>query len=1244
MKILAIRFKNLASLEDTNEIDFTKEPLSKAGIFAITGPTGAGKSTLLDALCLALYARTPRYLQAKETGIEIQDQAGNKISQGDVRGILRDGTAEGFAEVEFAGVDGNNYKAKWSVKRARNKIDGNLQADTVELLNLTTNGTFPGKKTETLREIERVVGLNFEQFTRSVLLAQGDFTAFLKADKAAKASLLEKLTGTNIYSEISVGIYNKFKEADTELRNLKQQVAGIERLTEEERMALHAQQEELGVKISSQQVTIAELGAAISWYQLLDTLEKSREQAADQYQQATLAMENAGERIRTLTLVEHVQAARGPVEASRYYEQQLTEKEKALQEINARIVRTTEAQQQAAAALETANTAVLHAQQEAAKHQPDIVRARELDTLTGEKDRQLQQAGTEAANAQKQQDAHLKAFEEKEKEIQTLAQVIGKLEDWQRDNLGRKDIAENIIEISAQLGHTAKLLPVQQEALKEQQENASFIQKAQEQITGLQEKADKEQTESTRLQTELETANTLLQAIPLETLKEKDTSLVQQIREGEAAKIHWERLFGSLQEKERTARQLENCEQELKEKMAARAEKQAELTVAQAKKEQSDKLLHQARLQIAENVESLRAQLVQDEPCPVCGSKAHPFVTDHPLAHAMLKTLEEAYNAALGHYNTLSGDISSLEQFCKKLQLDSATFTQSLQERVAQIKTLEEKWAGFSLAAASTVTTDENRAQWLEEQVQQLQTAQRDITVQLNAYEAKRNAVEELRNQLGIKQQALSANKEQLKDKQREKTSKEEAQERIARQLEHIADSLRTMTEQLAPHFSNPDWVDNWKKDPQGFNAKITAFAQLWKQQAEAIIANNQQLREHQSALQEMGKQGPAIATALSEKINALHQQQQAFNALQQERQALLNGATVTSFEQRLKQAIEQAVLTLQTATTAFNAGKEDLRAYTASKDTTTADITGIRSNIDKERTAISEWLNSYAATYGSTLTEEELTQLLSHTAGWIETERKAITALRDAVNTTQATLTERSLQLNNHQEKRVSEQSLEALTVSCNEAKQVLEDLGREKNNLAYRLRLDEENKLKIGDLQYTIDAKTTVHENWSKLNELIGSADGKKFRQIAQEYTLDMLLDHANMHLSMLTSRYKLLRIPGNLALQVIDKDMGDELRTVFSLSGGESFLVSLALALGLASLSSSKMKVESLFIDEGFGALDPDTLNIAMDALERLHNQGRKVGVISHVQEMTERIPTQIKVIRMANGKSKVEVTGA
>ena len=172
-------------------------------------------------------------------------------------------------------------------------------------------------------------------------------------------------------------------------------------------------------------------------------------------------------------------------------------------------------------------------------------------------------------------------------------------------------------------------------------------------------------------------------------------------------------------------------------------------------------------------------------------------------------------------------------------------------------------------------------------------------------------------------------------------------------------------------------------------------------------------------------------------------------------------------------------------------------------------------------------------------------------------------------------------------------------------------------------------------------MNVRRTESERWAKLNELAGSADGAKFRRIAQGYTLDILLNYANVQLRELTRRYRLERVPDTLALQVIDRDMCDEVRTVHSLSGGESFLVSLALALGLSSLSSNRMRVESLFIDEGFGSLDADTLRVAMDALESLRTQGRKIGVISHVQEMTERIPVRVQVSREGTGKSIVRI---
>jgi exonuclease SbcC len=198
---------------------------------------------------------------------------------------------------------------------------------------------------------------------------------------------------------------------------------------------------------------------------------------------------------------------------------------------------------------------------------------------------------------------------------------------------------------------------------------------------------------------------------------------------------------------------------------------------------------------------------------------------------------------------------------------------------------------------------------------------------------------------------------------------------------------------------------------------------------------------------------------------------------------------------------------------------------------------------------------------------------------------------------------------------------------------------------SLAVRIREDEQRRERAQSMMAEIERQRAVEERWAKMAELIGSADGKKFRNYAQQFTLDVLLGYANIHLAQLARRYRLERVASqagpSLALMVRDQDMGGEIRSVNSLSGGESFLVSLALALGLASLSSNRVKVESLFIDEGFGSLDSDTLSVAMDALDALQSLGRKVGVISHVQEMTERISTRVLVRPAGGGSSAITV---
>ena len=310
MKIVAIRGKNLASLEGEFMIDFTVEPLCSAGIFAITGSTGAGKSTLLDALCLALFDCTPRMNKAKENNVSVMDVADRGIAQNDSRSILRRGTAEGYSEVDFVALTGEVFRSRWTVRRSRGKVSGSLQKVEMTLTNLTSGVEQQGTKTELLSRISELIGLSFEQFNRSVLLAQGDFATFLKARQPEKAEILEKLTGTEIYSRISASIYERTKRAEGEYKLLQERIKGIELLTDEQLQQLSAEKEELQVRLSVSKKKEEALSGKLKWLEEEERLHTGCIQAEESLSSIRKEIEAARPRYELLARIEQAQDIR----------------------------------------------------------------------------------------------------------------------------------------------------------------------------------------------------------------------------------------------------------------------------------------------------------------------------------------------------------------------------------------------------------------------------------------------------------------------------------------------------------------------------------------------------------------------------------------------------------------------------------------------------------------------------------------------------------------------------------------------------------------------------------------------------------------------------------------------------------------------------------------------------------------------------------------------------------------------
>lgn len=989
MKILAIRGRNLASLEGEFEADFTSEPLLSAGIFAISGPTGAGKSTILDAMCLALFARTPRTDQAKENNVKLRDVNEEVLPQSDPRFLLRRGTASGYAEVDFLALNGHRYSARWSVGRARDKENGRLQSPRVTLYNIDKEEEEQGTRSELQARVVELIGLTFEQFTRSVLLAQNDFSTFLKAEQGEKASLLEKLTGTELYSSISRTIFEKNAVAKEAYDKIQARIQGIELLTEEA-------EQELQARLKESETSLLALEKAKAEQQTLQEAVKSTEQ-----QIATRQTQQKDAAVKLTRATELLNAAR------KDYEQGLVEEQRSESEFKAL--------------------------------QQELQQARGLDVRLDEAARSVADTETrlrEALARKKEGEDKLKAAQTRQQ--QSTAEIT-RLSEWRERYRSKESIAE---QLAALLLHLDAASAARQ-----------TIEKAGKTIETTKQTAERLVAQLATIQHTAETKRTQLQ---------------------------------------KTEETIARSEEELKAQNITALDKQIE----SVRMERENLLIEQARQAASGDVLELRKKLQEGAPCPVCGSTHHPVVT-HPAVTEVPKVI-----AAL------------------TLQLE-----------------------------------------------------------QLNARKAAYAVNEKQLNQL--RQQLLQLHKE-LTEADHTRTDlqgrQKLAETQIAREEAIRTESQETLTKSLSAAnrlFGNDDWQRGWQQDPDSFRDTLTTFARQWHDNTEKL----QQLQREQSAQKAEYESYASFLPSLTkqaEEVTLLHEKNRtALLALQGERARLLGGKPADQVElayTRRKEELKERMKRLQAVQTEQSGIADQLR--------------GIAGQIAEELQKASNDL---------VIRQKAL-------ADWYETWNTA------------------------H-----DNQPLELL----------LPRITQEKNEYAFRLRTQAENKQKIASQQEELNACRLENERWAKLNELAGSADGAKFRRIAQGYTLDVLLSYANVQLRDLSRRYRLERVPETLALQVIDRDMCDEIRTVHSLSGGESFLVSLALALGLSSLSSNRMKVESLFIDEGFGSLDADTLRIAMDALESLRTQGRKIGVISHVQEMTERIPVQIRVSRAGNGRSFLEV---
>jgi exonuclease SbcC len=1244
MKILKISGKNLASLAAEFSVDFEQEPLASSGLFAISGPTGAGKSTLLDALCLALYDATPRLQKISRGAGLLPDVGAETVSAQDPRTLLRRGAAEAHAEVDFVGNDGLRYRARWSVRRARSKAAGGLQKSTMSLHRLPDLIALGGTKTEVAQEIAQRIGLSFEQFTRAVLLAQNEFSAFLKTEENERGELLETLTGSAIYSQISKRAFERYKAEQMLMQRLVARLADQAPLALELRVALDASSAQADSVLAAIDQRKAMLEQHLRWQQAAAQLRQNEAHAELALAGANAEVDAAAARRRTLSTLEAAEPARPLLaESTRLGAEQVTLRA-ALAGSDVQLQRAVEMQQQAALALagaiEQLHTAE-HAQRDAA---PRLDLAKALDaSVAALSPTHLQAqaardaAVTEAITAGQALQAMVLAQQEAHDALRSGETWLGEHRAWEAmaQQWPRWD------KLLAQAEHGAASGRALAAQLADARQGGASAAAAETAATGaaIESARTLEAAEAVRQQ-----SIAALAAFDGAQLDAARQTLAQRRDSLDGAERTWTELAAT-----RVRAQQASAQSAQLASAGAAARRQLEQALAAesalaAAAGQAERALKAAQLACADSVEDLRANLVDGEPCPVCGSQAHPYQRQNAQLHALLAKLQsqqdgcrlqvsdnlsqQASQRALG--TAISAQVETLARECA-----------SLAESTAR---LEADWSVHALAAEAPADT--LRATWFASELATLKAYAKELDIQERA---ARGAAQtrELAQQTCDQAAARHVQLIEAASVARAASANVRAVHAALTDKHALSDAaLGALLDDLDAAFEG-DWRDQWQAAPAPFRSARADQARQWMQQfgLQAVrAASLGKLDAEHGACQVRLEQARKLENAAQ---TGFAQVDADIAARRLERGALWEGSATREVELALAGAINGARMGLTAQQTASELAKQtEIRAREA-LDNHRHRLDAVCVAATVAANAVSTWVERFSGRHPALDRLDDLAALLATDPDAIAGERAALGAIDVAAANAATVLAERHARRQQHDQDAPAgladrgQALAEGLAALIEQRKQAHD----EATALQLQIAQDASRRTNSQATLEAIERQQLVERRWGRLSELIGSSDGKKFRNYAQQFTLDVLLGYANAHLAQLARRYRLERVAGaggpSLGLMVRDDDMGGEVRGVNSLSGGESFLVSLALALGLASLSSNRVRVESLFIDEGFGSLDSETLRIAMDALDGLQSMGRKVGVISHVQEMTERIATRIIVQPAGGGRSSVTV---
>ena len=1134
MKFLQLEILNLASLDKQGGevINFEEGALGESTIFSIVGPTGSGKSTLLDAICLALYNRAPRYPRKKgdkNQNIEIFGAAdaseSNRLAPTDSRNILTRGKKEGYSKLTFLANNGSIYRAEWHVRFQRVRYENAKTA----LYKITRNGEEITEEAADWNELPNIIGLDYDQFLRTVLIAQGSFANFLTAKENERYELLEKLIGceetyTNIATEIKEAkdqATDAYNQMTASVEAVKQNLLNDEELAQlqEEIARLEKAEKELDSQLQA-------ISKDLQWFEENDKQIKQITICQTNMEQAADAIKEMQVQILRLQLHDEVQPAVSLLQEVERQTQSIHEQEGNILKAEANIKSQEAAIDESEKTLASLKEAESKAQEQLEKALPVIAEARALKT---------------------KMEAAMPNLKEK-KEALELAQ--------KENQTAQKDVEENARNIQKWEAETEK---------------ANLALKTTKEEIAKQKQVLYEAT----------------QAVEQAWEKEKNKTAGQNIEELQNSKTVADRKLQDVQQAIKVVAHLDTAtteKQKNEERILVLGKRNAEIDEAlgkltiEALTQETLTLRNAYTLMVSEKWEIHRANLTEGKPCPLCGSTTHPYHTDN-------RQFEEATTE-------LSQLLKAKENLLKLQQKQEKNLSGERKQNDGEVQTLQKQQEKLS----GEIATYEEDWKALIAQYPKIPKAEAELKSLLPIYE----------------------------NKAKDASSKLSLFNKIQKEIERLT--------QLK---------DKAVKDEVAYESKASTILNN-AQESTSICATK--LAEHKALTTNLISQEKNKKEAYEKALQAWNNTKKEMEEWQAQYQQILNGEEPDAAEQRLTAAKDEATKAADNQNENINKLKAELANSKGSHQTMLSQNKTMKENLQEKEKELDLWIEEYnkqpeeKSIEPSLIDRNTIREMLHSAEDWNAIRREKDEKEKAVASTTALYQSaEKAHQQHLEHQPAKSRDALLAIQQEYQERSQRNELIAANA-----RMQNHQEAVKLLGDKAEALQLVTQEKDDWTAITDAIG-ADGKTLRKIAQCYTLSFLIAHANQEIRKFNSRYELQQVKHSLGIRVIDHDRADDIRDTTSLSGGETFIVSLGLALGLSALSSRNISFENLFIDEGFGTLDPDTLATVIDSLAMLQSsQGKKVGVISHTDTMSERITTQIRIIKNGNsGSSHIEI---